>query len=203
MSERPGQVDTVDGSASPEAEADSLPGSGARAGGGPRPGGWWARNWRWFLPVCILIPSVLSLGCLGGMLINVFWVVKTSPTYRQMVELAESDPRLSERIGEPMRWSLLAFGGDPSEAMEGPPGGIHGGNGVDPGADSGAGEGSSGSGRERYEVVATLSGPRGTVHLHAVSTRDRDADGARWRLESVLVTPDAGDSFDLLADSPR
>ena len=87
--------------------ADAGSGFGAMP---PEPKGWWARNWRWFVPVSVL---GLLLCCCGGPLLvggGVFAALKSTEPYKEALRIARDDPRVVEALGSPVEEGWLLQG---------------------------------------------------------------------------------------------
>src|SRR5258708_32413249 len=48
----------------------------------PQPKSWFSRNWKWFIPVVVLVPVLLLVLFIGGILSLVFGMVKSSEPYK-------------------------------------------------------------------------------------------------------------------------
>lgn len=85
----------------------------------PAQKGWWARNWKWFVPT----------GCLGLLLlfaagvVAVLWlalsVIKSSDVYRNAVEQAKANPEVVGQLGEPIEEGWYVKGNVTSEGGAG------------------------------------------------------------------------------------
>src|SRR4051812_24052314 len=65
-------------------------------------GGWWSRNWKWFVPVgCV---SLLAMcGCCGfGVFFLTVNAVKNSHAYAEAVKRAKEDPDVQKALGTPI-----------------------------------------------------------------------------------------------------
>jgi hypothetical protein len=68
----------------------------------PRRRGWWSRNWLWFVPTLLLTILILSCGTLG----IIYWFVVGplhSEPYPTAMQLVQKDPRVTARLGAPIR----------------------------------------------------------------------------------------------------
>src|SRR5262249_2787694 len=79
----------------------------------PPPGsqpGWFARNWKWFLPTVVLGPILLAALFIGGVVSLVFGMMKSSEPYQHAVEVATNDARAPRQLGEPITPGWYAGG---------------------------------------------------------------------------------------------
>jgi hypothetical protein len=63
--------------------------------------GWWSRNWLWFVPTLLLTLIILCCGCFTGIFATVVGQLRSEP-YPEALELVRKDPRVIERLGEPV-----------------------------------------------------------------------------------------------------
>ena len=105
--------------------------------------GWFRRNWLWFVPLVLLGLGVLCASCCGGILLTVFGVLRSSEPYVMALEQVQNDPKVIERLGEPIEPASWA-----------PSGNIHVSNG-------------RGDASLRFDV----KGPRGTAHVSTQARR--------------------------------
>ena len=66
------------------------------------PRGWWSRNWKWFVPVTLLVGVLLCGGCCGGILTAVLGVIKSSEPYQMALKRVQADPQVIDRLGQPI-----------------------------------------------------------------------------------------------------
>ncbi len=73
----------------------------------PQPG-WWARNWKWFVPTGCLMLIVLAFVFAGAIALLVFGAMKSSDVYKNAVAQAKNDPAVIEALGSPLEegWFL-------------------------------------------------------------------------------------------------
>src|SRR5215475_2389661 len=79
----------------------------------PRPGsqpGWFARNWKWFLPTVVLGPILLATLFIGGVVSLVFGMLKSSEPYQHAVDVAIHDTRATLELGDPITPGWYATG---------------------------------------------------------------------------------------------
>ena len=68
----------------------------------PPQGGWWSRNWKWFVPVgCITIVALFLLG-IAAIVMIVFGAMKQSDVYREALERAKASPEVQAALGTPI-----------------------------------------------------------------------------------------------------
>jgi hypothetical protein len=63
---------------------------------------WFARNWKWFVPTGCLTLLVLFFAFLAGILGLVETFVRSSDAYREALTRARADPRVVDKIGQPL-----------------------------------------------------------------------------------------------------
>jgi hypothetical protein len=69
----------------------------------PPPPGWWARNWKWFVPTgCCLTPLVLGGAFVAFLVIVIFGALKQSDAYKMAVSRAKADSRVVAALGVPI-----------------------------------------------------------------------------------------------------
>ena len=100
--------------------------------------GWMSRNWIWFVPLCCL----LALASIGGSILLITTVMKSSDAYSGAVARARSNPAVVAALGTPIKDGFF-FTGNISE------------------------ENSSG----RAKLVIPISGPKGAASLFVSATR--------------------------------
>ena len=79
----------------------------------PPPGaqpGWFARNWKWFLPTVVLGPILLAALLIGGVVSLVFGMLKSSEPYQHAVDVAIHDTRAALELGDPITTGWYATG---------------------------------------------------------------------------------------------
>jgi Cytochrome oxidase complex assembly protein 1 len=72
--------------------------------------GWFARNWKWFLPTVVLGPVLLAALFIGGVVSLVFGMMKSSEPYQHAVNVAIHDTRATLRLGDPITPGWYASG---------------------------------------------------------------------------------------------
>jgi hypothetical protein len=101
--------------------------------------GWWARNWKWAVPVGCLTPLLLCGGLVTLIVTLVFGALKSSGAYTEALARARADPRVQKALGEPVEAGFWVTGS----------------------------VGTAG-GTENANLNIPVSGPKGTGTLHAV-----------------------------------
>lgn len=71
---------------------------------------WFARNWKWLLPVGILLSLLLFASFVGGILLVVESSFQHSDSYVQALARARADPQVVEKIGQPIEPGWMASG---------------------------------------------------------------------------------------------
>lgn len=75
----------------------------------PRPG-WWARNWKWFVPTGCLAMVLLLVGFAFLIMSLFFGVMKSSDAYKMALAKAKADPRVMTALGTPIEDGFFAWG---------------------------------------------------------------------------------------------
>ena len=76
----------------------------------PPPQGWFGRNWKWFVPTGCATLLVLFLCFIAGIFAVVATSMKSSDAYKEAMARAQADPRVIEKIGQPMRSGWFVSG---------------------------------------------------------------------------------------------
>jgi hypothetical protein len=108
----------------------------------PHPG-WWARNWKWFVPTgCCLTPLLIAGAVVAFLVLVIFGALKQSDVYKIAVTRAKADSRVIAALGSPVEegWYL-----------------------------SGNTNVSGGSGNADLSIP--ISGPKGKGTIYAVATK--------------------------------
>lgn len=71
---------------------------------------WLARNWKWVLPVGVLLSLLLFAAFVGGILFIVESSFQHSEFYVQALARARTDPQVVEKMGQPIQAGWLASG---------------------------------------------------------------------------------------------
>jgi PAN domain-containing protein/cytochrome oxidase complex assembly protein 1 len=65
-------------------------------------GGWWSRNWKWFVPVGCLSLLATCGCCIGGSVLFAANAVKGSHAYQEALSRAKADPDVQKALGTPI-----------------------------------------------------------------------------------------------------
>src|SRR5258708_18828143 len=69
----------------------------------PQPKSWFSRNWKWFIPVVVLVPVLLLVLFIGGILSLVFGMFKSSEPYKHGVAVVINDPQDVLALDQPVK----------------------------------------------------------------------------------------------------
>ncbi|MFP4144296.1 MAG: cytochrome c oxidase assembly factor Coa1 family protein [Phycisphaeraceae bacterium] len=69
--------------------------------------GWWGRNWRWFVPLIVVLVFVLVCGCCAGIFYVVYQQLRVP--YDKAVVMLENSPEAAEVLGEPIQVGSLDY----------------------------------------------------------------------------------------------
>jgi hypothetical protein len=72
--------------------------------------GWWARNWKWFVPTGCLTMLVLFVAFICGIALLVFGAMKSSDVYKTAVARAKADARVRHALGSDIHDGLFPLG---------------------------------------------------------------------------------------------
>jgi len=158
-----------------------VEGGDQAAFGNERCCGWWARNWKWFVPALFLGCFLALCGCCSGMFLFFFSSIESSEPYKLALERVKADTVVVERLGEPIegiRWPL-------------PSGNVY--------IEDGRGE---------ANIEFNIEGPKGQAH---VSTQARCVAGAWALVDVAVTFEDGERSFlkidlagqDSLGEAPK
>jgi hypothetical protein len=69
---------------------------------------WLARNWGWLIPIGCLGMLLAVAAFAGAIFLLVTSLVKSSDVYREAMDRAEQDPRVTEALGSPLEvgWTI-------------------------------------------------------------------------------------------------
>lgn len=73
---------------------------------------WWTRNWKWLVPLTIIVPMLLCGTCFSGMLLGIFAQMREQEVAQAALERAMADPRVIELVGEPIQVGAFTSGSD-------------------------------------------------------------------------------------------
>lgn len=108
----------------------------------PPRGGWWSRNWKWFVPTgCLTFLALIAL-FIVCITLFVFGVLKSTDVYKTALARAKNDQRVVAALGTPIKEGLVPSGKTNVE-------------------------GSSGE----ADLAIPISGPKGKATIYAVATK--------------------------------
>ena len=87
-----------------------MPPGGAPPPSGAPPRGWFGRNWKWFVPVVIVLPIIVCCGGITAIVGGVFGMIKSSEPYKHAVAQAQANPQVTAAIGTPVEPGFMAGG---------------------------------------------------------------------------------------------
>jgi hypothetical protein len=76
----------------------------------PERRGWWARNWKWFVPTGCLTVLVLFAVFVCGIVLIVFGAMKSSDVYKTAVARAKADGRVQRALGSDVHGRMFPSG---------------------------------------------------------------------------------------------
>ena len=90
-----------------------MPPSGMPPGSAPppaRPRGWFGRNWKWFVPLVIVLPLIVCCGGITAIVGGVFGMIKSSEPYKHALATAQANPQVIAALGTPVEAGFMAGG---------------------------------------------------------------------------------------------
>jgi hypothetical protein len=72
--------------------------------------GWWARNWKWFVPTGCLVMVLLVVALVAGTFTMVMGMMRGSDAYDEAMRAARANPALVAAIGTPIEEGSLVSG---------------------------------------------------------------------------------------------
>ena len=72
--------------------------------------GWFARNWKWFVPTGCLTHVALACIFFAAIFVFVFGMMKSTDVYKTALERAKSDARVTAALGTPISEGFLVSG---------------------------------------------------------------------------------------------
>ena len=78
--------------------------------GMPQRQGWWARNWKWFVPAGCLTLILLFVAFIVGIVMIIFGSMKQADVYKEAVARAQADPAVVQRLGSPIETGMFLSG---------------------------------------------------------------------------------------------
>ena len=76
----------------------------------PPQGGWWSRNWKWFVPVGCLAMAMFTALFFGAVVFGAFGMMKRSDVYREAVARAHASPAVVAALGTPIEEGRMVSG---------------------------------------------------------------------------------------------
>src|SRR6266404_3126579 len=76
----------------------------------PPRGGWWSRNWIWFVPTGCLTLIAMGVGLVVCIIFFVFGVLKSTDVYKTALARAKNDQRVAAALGTPIHDGLVPSG---------------------------------------------------------------------------------------------
>ena len=104
---------------------------------------WLSRNWKWVIPVALLVIALCVVAFIGAILLIVETSFQHSDCYIQALTRATASPQVIEKIGQPLKAAWLASG---SINISGPTG--------------------------NADISIPVSGPRGKGTLYVVAKKN-------------------------------
>ena len=80
-----------------------------QTGTAARPG-WWARNWKWFVPTGCLALISMVLAFVALIVAVVFGAMKSTDVYQTAVATAKAHPAVTEALGTPVKEGMFLSG---------------------------------------------------------------------------------------------
>jgi len=74
------------------------------------PRSWWSRNWKWVVPVGVIVPLLLCGTCIIGLTTVVFGALRSADVTKQAVARAEADPQVVAQLGQPITLGFMVTG---------------------------------------------------------------------------------------------
>lgn len=103
---------------------------------------WWGRNWKWVVPVGVILPLVLCGTCVG-VIVFAFGAIRNHEVTQEAFSRAKADPEVIALLGEPLEMGRFVSG-----TLE-----------------------AGGSGGEA-DLSIPISGPKGAATIKAVATKN-------------------------------
>ncbi|MDL5364291.1 cytochrome c oxidase assembly factor 1 family protein [Xanthomonas sp. NCPPB 2654] len=76
----------------------------------PAKRGWWARHWKWAVPLLALLLGAMLLGSIAMFVAGIASVTKSSEPYQVGLKAAQHDPRVIEALGAPVEDGIMPSG---------------------------------------------------------------------------------------------
>jgi len=74
-------------------------------------GGWWSRNWKWFVPVGCLSILAMCGCCFGGIFFTSTTAASHSHAYQEALSRAKANPEVQQALGTPIATGWVTQGG--------------------------------------------------------------------------------------------
>ena len=92
-----------------------VPGGMPPGGMPPPPGapprrGWFGRNWKWFIPLVVVLPIIVCCGGITAVVGGVFGMLKSSDPYKHAIAQAQSHPQVTAALGTPVEPTFFVGG---------------------------------------------------------------------------------------------
>ena len=126
----------------------------------PPPRNWWQRNWKWCLPLLVLMLVALVCSFIAAILFTVRGAMMGTDVYTDALSRARSHPAVSASLGEPVTPGFMPTGSINTSSSEG------------------------GSGTA--DLTINLEGPRGKGRVIIAAERRRGS----WEYQRLLFLPD-------------
>lgn len=76
----------------------------------PAKRGWWARHWKWAVPLLVLLLGAMLLASIAVFVAGIASVTKSSEPYQVGLKAAQHDPRVIEALGAPVEDGIMPSG---------------------------------------------------------------------------------------------
>jgi hypothetical protein len=93
----------------PPPPPSSMPPGPPTPPAGPRRG-WFARNWKWFIPLVVVLPILFCCGGATAIVGVVFGTIKSSDPYKHALAQAQANPQVVAAIGSPVEARFFVGG---------------------------------------------------------------------------------------------
>lgn len=71
---------------------------------------WFSRNWKWLVPVVLLVIGLSCVCCVGGGVYSLFGLMKSNYVYQHGLEMVQLNPRAQQLLGTPIKPGLFVSG---------------------------------------------------------------------------------------------
>ncbi|MFZ0885945.1 MAG: cytochrome c oxidase assembly factor Coa1 family protein [Candidatus Acidiferrales bacterium] len=75
-----------------------------------RPRTWFDKNWKWFVPMVVVVGALVIAAFVGAVLYGVESMFRNSYPYQQAVQRATASPAVAEKIGQPLHIGWFVAG---------------------------------------------------------------------------------------------